>query len=64
MTMAMIICGIIILFSAWVWHLKQELVELHKQVLALPKGAIDLKEVPAKKPLKQWEQAVPTWKID
>ena len=64
MMLTMFISCIIVLFSAWVWHLKQELMELQKQVPALPKGAIDLKEIPAKKPLKQWEQAVPTWKID
>ena len=64
MMMTMLACGIIVLFSAWVWHLKQEVVDLQKQVTASPKGAMGLKEIPAQKPLKQWEQAVPTWKID
>lgn len=64
MMMTMLACGIIVLFSAWVWHLKQEVMDLQRQVTASPKAAMGLKEIPAQKPLKQWEQAVPTWKID
>jgi hypothetical protein len=52
---------IIVLFSVWVWHLKHELDELQRRVLAVPKGTV--KEIPMKKPLKQWEKDVPTWNI-
>ena len=52
---------IIVLFSFWVWHLKHEVEELERKVLATAKGSY--KEIPDKKSLKQWEKDVPTWNI-